>query len=70
MSQHPDVGACGGFNEPVYEISPPHWFELVKRAMRLGHRRKLAILLEEEFSMGRWSEHTRIGMATTGEQTI
>lgn len=27
MSQHPEVGACGGYNEAVCEVSPPHWFE-------------------------------------------
>lgn len=27
MTEHPDVGACGGLNEPVCEIEAPAWFE-------------------------------------------
>ncbi len=26
MSRHPEVGALGGLNEPVYEAEPPAWF--------------------------------------------
>jgi glycosyltransferase involved in cell wall biosynthesis len=27
MLEHPEVGACGGFNEPVCEVDPPAWFD-------------------------------------------
>ena len=27
MTQHPEVGACGGYNEAVCESTPPEWFE-------------------------------------------
>jgi glycosyltransferase involved in cell wall biosynthesis len=36
MSQHPDVGACGGFNEAVYEIDPPEWFEKFEENCAIG----------------------------------
>ena len=26
MGQHPEVGACGGYNEAVCEVEPPGWF--------------------------------------------
>lgn len=27
LKQRPEVGACGGFGEPVFETEPPWWFE-------------------------------------------
>lgn len=27
LTQHPEVGACGGYGEPVFESNPPWWFE-------------------------------------------
>lgn len=26
MNKHPDVGACGGVSEGIYEVEPPKWF--------------------------------------------
>ena len=36
MREHPQVGACGGFNEPVCEIPPPAWFETFQSAYAAG----------------------------------
>lgn len=36
MSQHPDIGACGGFSEPVCEVSPPQWFNIYKECYAIG----------------------------------
>jgi glycosyltransferase involved in cell wall biosynthesis len=36
MSQHPDMGACGGENEGVYEITPPWWFDRCRRCYAIG----------------------------------
>jgi glycosyltransferase involved in cell wall biosynthesis len=36
MSQHPEIGACGGFNEAVCEIDPPRWFEKYKYGYAIG----------------------------------
>jgi GT2 family glycosyltransferase len=36
MGQSPNVGACGGYNEPVCEIAPPYWFEIYKAAYAIG----------------------------------
>jgi hypothetical protein len=36
MSQHPDMGACGGDTEPVCEVTPPWWFERYKRFYAVG----------------------------------
>jgi glycosyltransferase involved in cell wall biosynthesis len=36
MSQHPDIGACGGFTEPAYEVSPPVWFEAFRECYAIG----------------------------------
>lgn len=36
MSRHPKIGACGGYNEAVCEITPPWWFERYKRDYAIG----------------------------------
>jgi glycosyltransferase involved in cell wall biosynthesis len=36
MSGRPDVGACGGSNEAVCEVTPPRWFELHKKDYAVG----------------------------------
>ena len=36
MEEHPEVGALGGFNEPVCEISPPAWLERFQYAYAAG----------------------------------
>jgi len=36
MSQHSDIGACGGYGQAVCEISPPSWFEHCARYYALG----------------------------------
>jgi len=36
MSEHPDVGACGGLNEAVCEIEPPSWFEKFGSSYAIG----------------------------------
>jgi glycosyltransferase involved in cell wall biosynthesis len=36
MSQHPNIGACGGSNEAVCETSPPWWFDQYKQAYAVG----------------------------------
>jgi glycosyltransferase involved in cell wall biosynthesis len=36
MGEHPEVGACGGFNEPVCEIEPPGWFATFQSAYASG----------------------------------
>jgi glycosyltransferase involved in cell wall biosynthesis len=36
MTQHPEVGACGGCNEAVCETSPPGWFERYQLCYAVG----------------------------------
>jgi glycosyltransferase involved in cell wall biosynthesis len=36
MTEHPEVGACGGCQEEVCEIEPPAWFERYKTAYAVG----------------------------------
>lgn len=36
MRRHPDAGACGGLNEPAYEVDPPRWFAAVSAGLALG----------------------------------
>lgn len=36
MSQHLEIGACGGCGEPVFESPPPWWFEQVKGSFAIG----------------------------------
>ncbi len=36
MDQHPEVGACGGLIEPVYEVTPPYWMENFVRRYAVG----------------------------------
>ena len=36
MQEHPEVGACGGVNEPVCETTPPTWFEEFEFAYAAG----------------------------------
>jgi glycosyltransferase involved in cell wall biosynthesis len=36
MGDHPEVGACGGVNEPVCEVPPPTWFETFGYAYATG----------------------------------
>jgi hypothetical protein len=36
MSEYPNVGACGGVNEPVFEIMPPWWFDNFKQSYAIG----------------------------------
>ncbi|MEW6736711.1 MAG: glycosyltransferase [Acidobacteriota bacterium] len=36
MAEHPEVGACGGINEAVCEITPPGWFEELKGMYAVG----------------------------------
>ncbi len=36
MTQHPEVGACGGPGEPIFESEPPWWFEQFKGSYAVG----------------------------------
>jgi glycosyltransferase involved in cell wall biosynthesis len=36
MRQHPNVGACGGFNEAVCEVNPPWWFDRYSWSYAIG----------------------------------
>jgi cellulose synthase/poly-beta-1,6-N-acetylglucosamine synthase-like glycosyltransferase len=36
LTQHPDVGACGGPAEAVCEVDPPRWFEQYQRCYCIG----------------------------------
>ncbi len=36
MTQHPEVGACGGFIDSVCEATPPQWFERHKSSYAPG----------------------------------
>jgi glycosyltransferase involved in cell wall biosynthesis len=36
MQAHPEVGACGGHNEAVYEMPPPPWLPQVAAALAIG----------------------------------
>jgi glycosyltransferase involved in cell wall biosynthesis len=36
MREHPQVGACGGINEPVCQTAPPAWFEEFQFAYAAG----------------------------------
>jgi glycosyltransferase involved in cell wall biosynthesis len=36
MSQHPELGACGGLNEAKCEVTPPEWFEQYKWCYAVG----------------------------------
>src|ERR1044072_3125960 len=36
MSEHPEVGACGGYSEAVCEITKPSWFESFKLFYAVG----------------------------------
>ena len=38
MTQNPDVGACGGQGEAVFETEPPWWFEQFKGSYGVGHQ--------------------------------
>lgn len=40
MRNHPDIGACGGFVEPVFESEPPEWFESCKDGYAVGPQGK------------------------------
>jgi glycosyltransferase involved in cell wall biosynthesis len=42
MSRHPNVGACGGFNEGVFEVTPPWWLADYKQSYALGSQGKEA----------------------------
>lgn len=36
MREHPEVGACGGRNEPACEVEPPPWFERLQGYLACG----------------------------------
>ncbi len=36
MCHHPEVGACGGYSEPVCEADPPSWFSAYSSAFAVG----------------------------------
>jgi glycosyltransferase involved in cell wall biosynthesis len=36
MISHPGVGACGGYNSPVFEGEPPAWFQQHQRRYAVG----------------------------------
>lgn len=36
MMDHPDVGACGGRSEAVFEVEPPSWFERYQKWYAVG----------------------------------
>jgi len=36
LQEHPEVGACGGYNEPVFETPPPPWFKTQYHCFALG----------------------------------
>ncbi len=36
MTEHPEVGACGGYIEAVHENNPPWWFDLYKESYVIG----------------------------------
>jgi glycosyltransferase involved in cell wall biosynthesis len=36
MSEHPEIGACGGFNEAVCDVPPPWWFEQFKGMLAIS----------------------------------
>src|SRR5205823_6577642 len=36
MRDNPDVGACGGWNEAVFEAAPPAWFPACERIYAVG----------------------------------
>jgi glycosyltransferase involved in cell wall biosynthesis len=36
MSQHPEIGACGSYSEPVFETTPPWWFDQFKELFAIG----------------------------------
>ena len=36
MSEHPEIGACGGLNDPVCERPPPEWFHQYQYAYACG----------------------------------
>ncbi len=38
MKAHPEVGACGGKSEGVYEIEPPEWFHQYHGKMAIGEQ--------------------------------
>jgi len=36
MGAHPEVGACGGLNEAIYEVNPPVWFKKLEGNFAVG----------------------------------
>jgi len=48
MNEYPDVGACGGISEPVFEKTPPFWFELFKESYAVGEQGKFAGEVDRE----------------------
>lgn len=36
MSEHPDVGVCGSYNEAACEVEPPDWFRRFKASYAVG----------------------------------
>lgn len=40
MTQHPEVGACGGKSSPVFDVRPPSWFAARHRSMAIGEQGK------------------------------
>ena len=38
FQEHPEVAACGGCNEAVFEIEPPAWFERFKLRYAIGEQ--------------------------------
>lgn len=42
MTDHPDVGACGGQNLPVFEKEPPGWFEKYQDRFAIGKQSEIS----------------------------
>lgn len=38
MEKYPEIGACGGVSEPVFEVAPPVWFERFKASYAVGEQ--------------------------------
>ena len=36
MTQHPEIGACGGLNEAMCEVTPPKWFKQYQGCYAVG----------------------------------
>jgi cellulose synthase/poly-beta-1,6-N-acetylglucosamine synthase-like glycosyltransferase len=46
MSKHPEIGACGGLGLPIFDGSPPFWFEQYKHCYAVGPQNEIAGYVE------------------------